>query len=130
MSSEFDRSTVYKINNTLSSSIQTGFYTTSNAHKGTFFVTNGCNNIPITSGSYEIHDSIHCILSYNHISFATKCTCIISTSSQSVYQTSCILAKKSSINCLHSELPYSKVRAEALIPSPPYALRHDRPHYH
>jgi hypothetical protein len=56
MSGEFDRSAVYKINNTLPSNIQTGSYTTSNAHKGTFFVTSGCNNVPITSGTYEIHD--------------------------------------------------------------------------
>jgi hypothetical protein len=50
MRGEVDQSTVYKINNILPADIQTGFYTTSNAHKGTFFVTSGCNNVPIMLG--------------------------------------------------------------------------------
>jgi hypothetical protein len=57
MSGDFDRSTVYKINNTLQSNIQTSFYIIRNAQKYTFFVTSGCNNVPITSGTYVIHNS-------------------------------------------------------------------------
>jgi hypothetical protein len=47
MRGEVDQSTEHRINVTLPANVQTGCYATSNAHKGAFFATSECSNVPI-----------------------------------------------------------------------------------